>query len=128
MDDRETMRQALIQAHMVEGRTATCPPVGAVIVRDGAIVGRGATSSAPGWQGIMHVLLEGDAKLPGSAFDCAQINHVAAFIAPKLIGRADAPSPLQGLGIAQMCDAIPLHQIRSRIMDKDLLVEGELFH
>ena len=44
MDDREAMQQALACARSVEGRTSPRPPVGAVIVRDGEIVGRGATA------------------------------------------------------------------------------------
>jgi diaminohydroxyphosphoribosylaminopyrimidine deaminase / 5-amino-6-(5-phosphoribosylamino)uracil reductase len=44
MDDREAMRLAIACAHSVEGRTAPRPPVGAVVVQNGAIVGKGATS------------------------------------------------------------------------------------
>jgi diaminohydroxyphosphoribosylaminopyrimidine deaminase/5-amino-6-(5-phosphoribosylamino)uracil reductase len=87
-----------------------------------------AALTALAQQGIMHVLLEGGAKVLGSAFDQALIDHVAAFIAPKLIGGTGAPSPLQGSGLAQMHDAIPLHQVSSRSMDEDLLIEGELTH
>lgn len=77
-------------------------------------------------QGIMHVLLEGGAKLLGSAFDNSLIDHASVFIAPKLVGGIDAPSPIQGLGLAQMRDAVTLRQIRSQIIDEDLLIDGEL--
>ena len=39
----EYIREALRLAHAVQGKTSPNPPVGAVVVRDGAIVGRGAT-------------------------------------------------------------------------------------
>src|SRR6266568_5945027 len=44
MDEREAMQQALACARRVEGRTSPRPPVGAVVVRDGEIVGKGATA------------------------------------------------------------------------------------
>jgi diaminohydroxyphosphoribosylaminopyrimidine deaminase / 5-amino-6-(5-phosphoribosylamino)uracil reductase len=75
---------------------------------------------------IMHVLLEGGASLLGSAFDQALLDHIAVFIAPKIIGGAEAPSPLKGLGLARMQDALQLQQMRSRVIGNDLLIEGEL--
>jgi diaminohydroxyphosphoribosylaminopyrimidine deaminase/5-amino-6-(5-phosphoribosylamino)uracil reductase len=77
-------------------------------------------------KGIMHVLLEGGAHLLGNAFDNSLIDHVAAFIAPKLVGGADAPSPIKGRGLAAMCDATRLQNIQTRAIDGDLLVEGEI--
>jgi diaminohydroxyphosphoribosylaminopyrimidine deaminase / 5-amino-6-(5-phosphoribosylamino)uracil reductase len=74
---------------------------------------------------IMHVLLEGGASLLGSAFDHALLDHVAVFIAPKIIGGAGAPSPLKGLGLAHMQDALQLQQIHSRLIGNDFFIEGE---
>jgi diaminohydroxyphosphoribosylaminopyrimidine deaminase/5-amino-6-(5-phosphoribosylamino)uracil reductase len=79
-------------------------------------------------QGIMHVLLEGGAKLLGNAFDASLIDHVAAFIAPKLVGGAAAPSPIQGQGIARMREALSLQCLRSRQIGEDILIEGDLPH
>ncbi len=75
-------------------------------------------------KGIMHVLLEGGAHLLGDAFDHGLIDSVAVFIAPKLVGGAEAPSPLKGLGLASMQDAVRLHRLRTQIIDEDVLVEG----
>ncbi|GHO92802.1 riboflavin biosynthesis protein RibD [Reticulibacter mediterranei] len=77
-------------------------------------------------KGIMHVLLEGGAHLFGSAFDRGLIDSVAVFIAPKLVGGAEAPAPLKGTGLASMQDAVRLHHRRTRIINEDVLVEGEL--
>ncbi|MGH2509655.1 MAG: bifunctional diaminohydroxyphosphoribosylaminopyrimidine deaminase/5-amino-6-(5-phosphoribosylamino)uracil reductase RibD [Ktedonobacteraceae bacterium] len=44
IDDQTAMQQALACAHSVEGRTSPRPPVGAVVVKDGRIVGQGATA------------------------------------------------------------------------------------
>lgn len=79
-----------------------------------------------GQKGIMHVLLEGGAHLLGEAFDHSLIDSVAVFIAPRLIGGTEAPSPLKGLGLAVMQDAVRLQHVRLQIIDEDVLVEGEL--
>jgi diaminohydroxyphosphoribosylaminopyrimidine deaminase / 5-amino-6-(5-phosphoribosylamino)uracil reductase len=77
-------------------------------------------------KGIMHVLLEGGNQLLGSAFDQALIDHVVAFIAPKLAGGMQAPSPIGGYGIALMKDATLLDNIRTQIIDGDVLIEGDI--
>jgi len=88
----------------------------------------GAALEALAAKGIMHVLLEGGAQLLGSAFDRSLIDHVAVFVAPKLIGGAGAPSPIGGLGVAAMQNAIRIQGMHTRIIDGDLLVEGEIAH
>jgi diaminohydroxyphosphoribosylaminopyrimidine deaminase/5-amino-6-(5-phosphoribosylamino)uracil reductase len=42
------MEAALVQAAFAQGRTSPNPPVGAVVVRDGAIIGRGWTQPPGG--------------------------------------------------------------------------------
>ena len=44
MDDQVAMQRALVLARSVEGRTSPRPPVGAVVINDGTIVGEGATA------------------------------------------------------------------------------------
>ena len=79
-------------------------------------------------RGIMHVLVEGGAKLLGSAFDQHCIDHVVAFIAPKLIGGRDAPSPIAGRGLPVMAHACPLRDVRTSVLDGDVLVEGHVVY
>jgi diaminohydroxyphosphoribosylaminopyrimidine deaminase/5-amino-6-(5-phosphoribosylamino)uracil reductase len=75
---------------------------------------------------IMHVLLEGGMQTLSSAFEQHCIQHVAAFIAPKLVGGQHAPTPLAGPGIARMLDARPLRQPHIHYFDTDVLIEGDL--
>ena len=77
---------------------------------------------------IMHILIEGGAKVLGSAFDQHCIDSVAAFIAPKLIGGSDAPSPIEGRGLPMMSQAHPLQNVRMSILDGDVLVEGDVLY
>ncbi len=79
-------------------------------------------------RGIMHVLMEGGAKILGSAFDQHCIDHVAAFIAPKLIGGCHAPSPIAGRGLPIMAHASQLQNVRTSVIDGDVLVEGNVVY
>lgn len=79
-----------------------------------------------GERGLMHVLIEGGASLLGSAFDQECIEHVAAFISPKLIGGRGAPSPLAGRGLASMRQARRLCNIHTTQFTEDILLEGDL--
>lgn len=77
-------------------------------------------------RGIMHLLLEGGSSLLGSAFEHKLIDHVAAFVTPKLIGGKSAPSPIGGSGLALMQQAYSLEQGSYQTFAEDLLIEGEI--
>lgn len=79
-----------------------------------------------GQRGIVHVLLEGGASLFGSAFDNGCIDHVAAFVAPRLVGGSSAPSPLAGRGLVKMAQARQLLNVRTTFFEADFLVEGDI--
>jgi diaminohydroxyphosphoribosylaminopyrimidine deaminase/5-amino-6-(5-phosphoribosylamino)uracil reductase len=75
---------------------------------------------------LLHVLIEGGSSVLGSAFDRHLIDHVAAFIAPKLIGGSATPSPIGGIGQAVMTDALQLQQVEIQRIGNDVLIEGEV--
>ncbi|MBX5455645.1 MAG: bifunctional diaminohydroxyphosphoribosylaminopyrimidine deaminase/5-amino-6-(5-phosphoribosylamino)uracil reductase RibD [Thermogemmatispora sp.] len=77
-------------------------------------------------EGLIHILLEGGAALTGSAFDCRCIDHVAAIVAPRLIGGASAPVPLAGQGLPRLSLAATLDDQRTQALGDDLLIEGEV--
>lgn len=79
-------------------------------------------------KGIMHMLLEGGASVLGSAFDQRCIDHVAAFIAPKLLGGRDAPSPIAGEGLTTMLQALHLNNVQTHVFGEDILIEGDVPH
>jgi diaminohydroxyphosphoribosylaminopyrimidine deaminase/5-amino-6-(5-phosphoribosylamino)uracil reductase len=85
-----------------------------------------AALHALGLRGIMHVLIEGGARVLGSAFDHQCIDHVAAFVAPKLVGGSRAPSPIAGQGLALMEQACQLCNVRTTLLDADILIEGDV--
>ncbi|HEU5381565.1 MAG TPA: bifunctional diaminohydroxyphosphoribosylaminopyrimidine deaminase/5-amino-6-(5-phosphoribosylamino)uracil reductase RibD [Ktedonobacteraceae bacterium] len=79
-----------------------------------------------GQRGIMHVLIEGGARLLGNAFDMRCLDHVAAFVCPKLVGGHGALSPLAGQGLAIMQQASQLHNVRTTQFEADILIEGDI--
>jgi len=83
---------------------------------------------ALGQKGIMHLLIEGGSSILGSAFDQSYIDHIAVFIAPKLIGGGAAPSPLGGVGLQTMQAARQLQHIRTTAFGGDILIEGEIIY
>ncbi|TMC23322.1 MAG: bifunctional diaminohydroxyphosphoribosylaminopyrimidine deaminase/5-amino-6-(5-phosphoribosylamino)uracil reductase RibD [Chloroflexi bacterium] len=79
-------------------------------------------------KGIMHVLLEGGHQLLGNALDRCLIDYVTAFIAPKLVGGTEAPSPIGGTGLHNMKHAYYLRNTQTHVFDGDFLVEGEVYY
>lgn len=79
-----------------------------------------------GDRGYLSVLWECGGTLAARAISDGSVQKVMAFIAPKLIGGVNAPSPIGDLGLTQMTDAYVLDQVQWRSVGVDLLVEGYL--
>ena len=73
-----------------------------------------------------NVLFEGGACVFGTLLDERAIDEVHAFIAPKLVGGAEAPSPAAGLGIASMADALILPTPAIRTLGHDVYLSGRV--
>lgn len=79
-----------------------------------------------GARGVQSILLEGGATLAAEALKSGIVDHVALFVAPKLLGGSDGRSLLSGRGCRFMTDAIRLSDIRLQQFDDDILIEGEI--
>lgn len=75
-------------------------------------------------RGLTSVLVEGGGALLGSLFAGRLVDRVYAFVAPKVLGGAGAPSPVGGPGVARAADAWPLRDVRVERLGEDLLVSG----
>lgn len=75
---------------------------------------------------ISQVLWECGGTLAARAIADGAVQKVMAFIAPKIIGGAIAPSPVGDLGLTKMTDALKLERITAKNIDADLLIEGYL--
>ncbi|MBI3947745.1 MAG: bifunctional diaminohydroxyphosphoribosylaminopyrimidine deaminase/5-amino-6-(5-phosphoribosylamino)uracil reductase RibD [Armatimonadetes bacterium] len=79
-----------------------------------------------GERGITSVLLEGGGEVAASALAAGVIDRVLFFVAPLLVGGRDAPTPVEGIGVAKMADAWSLERVRFRRVGADLAVEGHV--
>jgi diaminohydroxyphosphoribosylaminopyrimidine deaminase / 5-amino-6-(5-phosphoribosylamino)uracil reductase len=77
-------------------------------------------------RGLMSVLWECGGTLAAEAIADGAVQKVWAFIAPKLIGGATAPSPIGDLGLAQMTEAKTLKNVSFKPVGEDFLVQGYL--
>jgi diaminohydroxyphosphoribosylaminopyrimidine deaminase / 5-amino-6-(5-phosphoribosylamino)uracil reductase len=75
--------------------------------------------------GVVELLLEGGGTLAWSFLAAGAIDRVAWFVAPKLVGGRGA-TPLAGLGVAGMEEAVALRGATVRHVGEDLLIEGDL--
>ena len=75
---------------------------------------------------IDGILLEGGGELNGAALEAGIVQKVYAFVAPKLIGGADAKGPVGGLGLKKMCEARELTDIEIQQLGQDICISGRL--
>ena len=75
---------------------------------------------------MTNVLVEGGGRVLGSFLDARQIDEVHVFIAPKLIGGAQATAPFAGKGIERMAEALALDAAEIEEMEGDVYVRGRV--
>lgn len=73
-------------------------------------------------RGIASVLIEGGAAINGAALAANIADKIHAFVAPKIIGGADAPGPVGGAGAGALADAVALEDISARPVAEDILI------
>ncbi|MGC7872272.1 bifunctional diaminohydroxyphosphoribosylaminopyrimidine deaminase/5-amino-6-(5-phosphoribosylamino)uracil reductase RibD [Desulfosporosinus sp. SYSU MS00001] len=74
-------------------------------------------------RGWISILLEGGGRLAGSLIENECVDKLECFIAPKLVG-GNGPSPLSGLNIQLMKDAIELYDLQVDMNFRDIHVTG----
>lgn len=75
---------------------------------------------------IDSILLEGGGNLNAAALQAGIVDKILLFVAPKIIGGEKAITPVEGVGIAQIQDAIQLTQMACSMSGDDILIEGYL--
>jgi len=109
------------------GAQARLEAAGASVFAAGGDDGRvdlGALLAELGRREITSVLVEGGGGLLGSLFDEGLVDRVVGFVAPVIIGGADALSPVGGSGAAMMADAVRLSGARVERVGGDVVVVG----
>ena len=75
-----------------------------------------------------NVLVEGGEMLLGSLLDLRQIDQCEVFVAPKLIGGANAPSPIGGIGSARVEQGPEMRVMSTDRLRDDLHISLRLGH
>ena len=75
---------------------------------------------------IISILTESGGELNAALLAAGMVQKALFFIAPKLLGGRDAPTPLEGAGRPEMAQAETLQAIHLRRFREDVAVEGYL--
>jgi diaminohydroxyphosphoribosylaminopyrimidine deaminase/5-amino-6-(5-phosphoribosylamino)uracil reductase len=73
---------------------------------------------------ITSVLVEGGGILLGSLFDQGLVDKVIAFIAPVIIGGAEAKTAVAGRGVDKVAESFRLERLKAEKLGDDLMVSG----
>lgn len=76
--------------------------------------------------GIAKVLIEGGGTVHAQFLENGLVDKVIAFIAPKIIGGKNAPTPVEGAGVQKIGDACRLKNIRLAQFGDTLAMEGDI--
>ena len=77
-----------------------------------------------GSRDVVDLIVEGGGTVLGSFFDRGLVDKLYAFIAPVIIGGADAASPVEGLGAKTMRDVWRIEEAEARPVGDDWLIVG----
>ncbi|HWB14265.1 MAG TPA: bifunctional diaminohydroxyphosphoribosylaminopyrimidine deaminase/5-amino-6-(5-phosphoribosylamino)uracil reductase RibD [Pirellulales bacterium] len=75
---------------------------------------------------MTNVLVEGGGALLGTLADLGQIDELHVFIAPRVMGGAEAPSPVGGQGVARVGESLPIENPQWRDSGGDLYLRGRV--
>jgi diaminohydroxyphosphoribosylaminopyrimidine deaminase/5-amino-6-(5-phosphoribosylamino)uracil reductase len=75
---------------------------------------------------MTNILVEGGSQLLGTLLDARQIDEVHVFIAPKLFGGQQAPSPIAGAGVEQVAGGLALANLHVEAVGGDLYLKGRI--
>lgn len=79
-----------------------------------------------GGQQLDSLFIEGGGRLHEAALRAGIVNHVCAYIAPRIFGGADAKSPVEGVGVDLPAEGARLGNPRWTWLGEDLLLEYDM--
>jgi diaminohydroxyphosphoribosylaminopyrimidine deaminase/5-amino-6-(5-phosphoribosylamino)uracil reductase len=79
-----------------------------------------------GASGITSILLEGGPHLAGAFLDAGEVDCVALFIAPVVLGGGNARDPIEGEGAERIADAVRALSLSVERIGDDVLLEARM--
>lgn len=77
-------------------------------------------------QKLDSVLIEGGGTLHEAAMRAGIVNHVMAYIAPKVFGGKDAKTPVEGIGVELPADSAKMSLTKITRLGEDVLLEYDM--
>jgi len=77
-----------------------------------------------GRRSLQSVLVEGGPTLAGFLIDAGLVNKVTFFVAPIIVGDAEAPSAVAGAGVEKIADALQLELVEITQHGRDVEITG----
>jgi diaminohydroxyphosphoribosylaminopyrimidine deaminase/5-amino-6-(5-phosphoribosylamino)uracil reductase len=74
---------------------------------------------------MTNILVEGGAGVLGSFLDAGEIDEAHVFIAPRLLGGAQARSPVAGIGVERIAEALALDDVQVEMLEGDVYWHGQ---
>jgi diaminohydroxyphosphoribosylaminopyrimidine deaminase/5-amino-6-(5-phosphoribosylamino)uracil reductase len=79
-----------------------------------------------GRRGMSRILVEGGARILGSFFAGGLVDRVMIFMAPRLLGSADALGPVAGPNGLTLADALDVADMTCERVGPDVLIQGRI--
>ena len=79
-----------------------------------------------GAAGVTSILLEGGPHLAGSFFDAGEVDEIALFLAPVVLGGSSARDPLEGEGVERIAEATRALALSCERIGDDVLITARL--
>jgi diaminohydroxyphosphoribosylaminopyrimidine deaminase/5-amino-6-(5-phosphoribosylamino)uracil reductase len=79
-----------------------------------------------GAAGVTSILLEGGPHLAGSFLDAGEVDEIALFLAPVVLGGSSARDPLEGEGVERIAEATRALAMDAERIGDDLLITARL--
>ncbi|MBI2935700.1 MAG: bifunctional diaminohydroxyphosphoribosylaminopyrimidine deaminase/5-amino-6-(5-phosphoribosylamino)uracil reductase RibD [Chloroflexi bacterium] len=124
---RQSGRTLLAVACVISERREQLSSVGtevAIVPAEDGMVDLKALLKLLGEQEVTEVLVEGGGTLLASLFQQGLVDKVMAFIAPRIFGGRDAPTPVEGHGVTTPEEGVVLERVRLQHIGDDVLVVG----
>jgi len=79
-----------------------------------------------GAAGVTSILLEGGPRLAGAFLDAGEVDAMALFLAPVVLGGSNARDPLEGSGVERISEAIRALALDVERVGEDVLITARL--
>jgi diaminohydroxyphosphoribosylaminopyrimidine deaminase/5-amino-6-(5-phosphoribosylamino)uracil reductase len=94
-----------------------------VLPEEGGHVSLPALMAELGRRRMSNVLLEGGGELVAAALASQIVDKLLVFVAPRILGGREAPTPVGGLGIADLAQALQAREWTLQRVGDDALIE-----